>query len=71
MPCQVFLDLTMPGHRLTGPAPGVLIPIVTPAVPDENTSVLFYLTDEIDSFHAIRSFETFRTPGICPLVNSS
>ena len=61
---EMVSDLTMAGHRLTGSASGVLIPIVTTAVSDEDAPVLLDLADQINPLHAICSSATFRTPGM-------
>ena len=48
----------------------VLIPIVISTMPDENTTHLLQLPDQIFSFQATSSSETLRTQGMTPLVKS-
>jgi len=50
---EVVFDLAMAGNGLAGTGPRVLIPIMTPAVPDENASILLDLANQLDSLHAI------------------
>jgi hypothetical protein len=47
VPGEIILNLTVAGYGLTGSGPRVLIPIVTPAVSDQNASVLLDLADKI------------------------
>ena len=68
---EMVFDLTMARQRLTGASPGVLVPIVTTAVSDENASALLDLANQIDSLHAICISATLRTPGMCPPLRSS
>jgi hypothetical protein len=50
---EVVFDLAMAGNGLAGTGLRVLIPIMTPAVPDENASILLDLANQLDSLHAI------------------
>lgn len=50
---EVILDLTVTSDGLAGTSFGILVPIMTPTVSDENTSVLFDLANEVNSLHAI------------------
>lgn len=50
---EVVFDLAMAGHGLAGTCTWVLIPIMTPAVSDENTAALFDLANQVNSLHAI------------------
>lgn len=49
---EVILYLAMAGDRLTCAGSGILIPIMTTAVPNKNASVLFDLTDQVNALHA-------------------
>lgn len=71
VPGKMLVDLTVARHWLTAASPGVLVPIVTGPVPDENASALLNLADKVHPLHAIRISPTFRTPGMCPPVRSS
>ena len=54
---EVFFDLVVPRHRLTNFCPGILIPIVLSAMPDENCTLLFDFRNELASLHASSSSE--------------
>jgi len=45
---EMVLDLAMPGNWLARTGPGVLIPIMTSAVPDEDTSALLDLANQVN-----------------------
>ena len=70
--CFVRLSFISPvaGYRLGHFGSGILVPVVLPAVPDENTAHLTEFSNEGPSFHATSSPSTLRTQGIEPLVKS-
>lgn len=68
---EKFLDFTMPRDGLTLFGARVLIPVVFPSVPDEDTPQRGQLLDEFDALHATRSSARRRTLGIEPFVKSS
>ena len=52
VPGKMILDFPMSWNGLAGTRAGILIPIMPPAVADENATNLFKLADEINPFHA-------------------
>jgi len=71
MASEMILDFAVAGDRLTCAGPGVLVPVMSSAVADEDTAILFKPADKFLAFHAIRSSATRRAPGIFPPVRSS
>src|SRR5579883_289014 len=61
-----FFDLPMPRHWLRHACDWILIPIVFPAMPDENASHLLELLHEVPALHASSNSATLRTAGMCP-----
>jgi hypothetical protein len=68
--CEMILDFGMTRNRLTGVSAWVLLPVVSPTMPDEDASRCFDLADEFSPFHASCSSATRRTVGMFPLVTS-
>ena len=63
---QKLVDLAMAWDRLRHARARILIPIVLPAVPDENASDLLDLLNEVPALRATSNSATFRTAGMCP-----
>ena len=70
VPGEVLAELAVARHRLTDSGLGILIPVVIPAVTDEDAAGFLDLPDQGHAFHWIWSSATRRTPGIRPLVSS-
>ena len=65
-PGKELVDLPMPRNRLRHARARILIPIVLPAMSDENTSHLLDPLHEVPTLHATSSSATLRTAGMCP-----
>ena len=52
MPGKMILDFPVSRYGLAGTRSGILIPIMPPAMANENATALFKLADEINPFHA-------------------
>ena len=52
VPCEMLLDLAVPRHRLRHFIRGILIPVVPPAVANEDASEFLDLPDEVAVLHA-------------------
>jgi hypothetical protein len=61
VPGKMFLDFPVPGNGLACACLWVLIPIMPPAMSDENAARPFKLADKINPFHANWSSATCRT----------
>jgi len=59
-----FFDLSMPRHWLRHACEGILIPIVFPAMSDENAAHLLDLLYEVPALHANSNSATLRTAGM-------
>ena len=70
MSCKEFFDFPVARHGLRNARLRVTIPVVFPAVPDEDTSGFFQLADQIRPPHPTDSSATLRMPEISPLVRS-
>jgi hypothetical protein len=70
VPCEAVFDLPVPWDGLGNLRYAILIPVVTPTVPNEDTAHFFEQSKQIDSLHATRISPILRTHGIAPLVNS-
>lgn len=70
VPGQMVLDLAMSRHRLGHPGPGVPVPVVAPAVPDQDASEVFDRPDQVNPLHGTSSSSTLRMPASSPLVSS-
>ena len=71
MPGKVLVDLPMPWHGLGYPSSRILIPVVLAAVPDELTTAVLDLANQVRPFHDEKeSSATLRMPRISPLVKS-
>ena len=68
---EMFVDFPMSRDGLTNAGSGILIPVMSSSMPQENAAILFKLPDKIIAFHANCISATWRTPGIFPLVTSS
>lgn len=71
MPGEILLDLAMSRHGLAIPGLGVLVPIVTRTMPQQDASPSRQLLEKFGAFHQTSSFATRRTEGMCPLVSSA
>ena len=49
---EVIFDFPMASDRLAGTCSGILVPIVTTTVPDENTSAFLDLANQVNALHA-------------------
>jgi len=49
---QEFIDLRMPGYRLTDPCCRILIPVVLTPMPNKDGTRLFNCTNKIPALHA-------------------
>lgn len=67
---QMVLDLDMPRYGLRFSGSWILIPVVSPTVPDQDAAQLLQPGDKLTSLHATSSSPTCRTAGMAPLVNS-
>ncbi len=62
-PCERLLNLAMSRHRLRYACGWIAIPVVSAAVPYQDTSACFDRSDQIDAFHGITNSPTLRAPG--------
>ncbi len=67
---EKFVDLGVTRDRLTNFRHGILVPIMSSAMPDEDRPGLLDLTDQIAPLHASSISAWRRTQGIAPPVNS-
>lgn len=67
MPCEILVNLGMPGHRLTDTCAWILVPIVLSSGADEYAAILLNGSNEFATLHAITNSPTRRIPGILPL----
>lgn len=68
--CEKLIDFPVPRHGLRNACPGVVIPIVISAMPDQYASGFVELADQIGPFQAMVNSATLRTPDISPLDKS-
>jgi hypothetical protein len=55
VPCKVLLDFAVARHWLRDFRGGILMPVMSAAVTDENTAKFLDLLDEVAVFHASSS----------------
>ena len=67
---EMVFDLGMARDRLTGMGSRILIPVVSAAVTNQNTSVIFNFIDQIVPFHPTAISPCLRIPGIFPVLIS-
>jgi hypothetical protein len=66
MVSEEFIDLGVPGHRLTDFGNQVLIPVVFAAVADENRAASFQGADQVTALQATSSSACWRTLEMAP-----
>src|SRR5579885_909130 len=64
------LDLAVAGDRLRHSGPRIPVPVVPPAMADQDASEPLDRADQLDPLHGITSSSTLRIPGSSPLVKS-
>ena len=68
---EMLIDFPVSRDRLAGSGFGILIPVVAPATAQKDAAALLQLPDQVDTFQAMFSSATRRTPGMLPLVSSA
>jgi hypothetical protein len=68
--CKKLFDFPMAGHGLRNARLRIPIPVMFPAVPNEDASGFLQRADQVDPLHPMDSSVILRMPGISPLVRS-
>ena len=71
VPGETVPDLAMARHGLGESRPGIAVPVMLGAMPNQHATGLLDSLDERNPFHAIAISATLRIPGRSPLARSA